>query len=691
MMVVRDTVVRALAIAALASAAACSDESAPASPTLPPFDLTPVNPTIDLDGDVTFAFPHDGTKYTYSNVSWTSTNPAVHRSCGVGDIPLHFCANAPGTTTLTFQYVDGRTAIRTLTVRPARIVFQTFDSFVVGHEASVLAYVTNPARRLVSFRSLDTSTAVVGSVAPNVGYTRAGVVSKRAGRFDLEISAIDEPTIRDTVHLIADARRVASIVFPSVQNVTEGRNAYVFGVVIRDQLNGTLYDLAPSVTVVGGDAVARVVSVAPQSGGAVTALVTIAPTAGAAATVRVAIDGVSGDVPVVFRVVARDSAVTTVGAAIVADVAANDFPLGAPPRIVQQPLFGSAAVVANGIRYVPAAGHVGLDSLSYAATSGTRTDTTWVRFVTMPGPFYAEVIATGQVVGADINERGDVVGTITRTDGVRRAFRWMNGRLDTLGFNNLPTEASGIDDQGNVVGWAIVPTTIGATPLPAPILWRPGMQAGEALVDHPLTAAADRPRISRSGIIAVVDWPTIIVIRGAQRDTFECTWCALGGVNDRGDVLYSSTIPTSGVATIRYAAGNRVDVAGAYHIPASGRWIRNDGTALIYQASSVAFGRYGPGIYTPAGVRYLVPAFGDWMGDAYRLNADGWILGTANVAGASLPALFIKDSGALLSKLVAPGVTVTSAFAMNEAGQILASIIDASGAKQLVVYTPTKP
>jgi hypothetical protein len=120
-----------------------------------------------------------------------------------------------------------------------------------------------------------------------------------------------------------------------------------------------------------------------------------------------------------------------------------------------------------------------------------------------------------------------------------------------------------------------------------------------------------------------------------------------------------------------------------------GRWLRNDGSGLIHVGESSGSGRPGPVLFNGGRWFYLTATFGDWISDAFRLNTDGWILGTVNVPPQPvLPALFIKDAGAPLAKLIAPDATILSAPAMNESGVFVASIVNAAGVKQLVTYTP---
>ncbi|SCG40810.1 hypothetical protein OG423_25840 [Micromonospora zamorensis] len=59
-----------------------------------------------------------------------------------------------------------------------------------------------------------------------------------------------------------------------------------------------------------------------------------------------------------------------------------------------------------------------------------------------------------ETVPADINERGQIVGTSTTADGVQHAFLWQRGRMIDLGTPSGISGALAINDHGQVVGWS---------------------------------------------------------------------------------------------------------------------------------------------------------------------------------------------------------------------------------------------
>jgi len=77
-----------------------------------------------------------------------------------------------------------------------------------------------------------------------------------------------------------------------------------------------------------------------------------------------------------------------------------------------------------------------------------------------------EVIDLGTLGGTiseafGVNDRGEVVGSSTDTNGITQAFRWQNGRMTGLGFlpGGTSSVASAINKQGEITGRADVPLT----------------------------------------------------------------------------------------------------------------------------------------------------------------------------------------------------------------------------------------
>ncbi|MER7457219.1 hypothetical protein [Micromonospora sp. NPDC126480] len=58
-------------------------------------------------------------------------------------------------------------------------------------------------------------------------------------------------------------------------------------------------------------------------------------------------------------------------------------------------------------------------------------------------------------VPADINERGQIVGTSTTADGARHAFLWDRGRMINLGTPSGESGAQAVNDRGEVTGWTV--------------------------------------------------------------------------------------------------------------------------------------------------------------------------------------------------------------------------------------------
>jgi hypothetical protein len=659
----------ALAAVSIVAAFACSDGPAAAGP--PPLRVVPTEATLEHDEAVNFRVSRGDAEIWFADVTVTSANPGVANTCGGW---LAVCPIGSGTTTLTFTF-EGASVTARVTTFPNRFVFQTDTPFVVGHRQLVKGRYTDHDRPLIAFRTLDSSAIGIGNLTTNA----LTMELKKLGSFALEAISISDTTLRDTLRVSVVAPKIASIT-TSAPAVIAGGVPVTFAVAVRDQARGVLHGIIPQVTIAEGASTARVLAVTPVNDTSATVLVTLQPMSGGTATLRLATAGaLAVNVPIVQRSVARDSSVITSSGRLV-EIFANDIANVANARIIAQPQHGSAMLESRGVRYTPAPGYNGLDSLVYVASSGTRTDTASVRFALMPGPFTAAPVGpAASLTPVDLNRGGQLAGTLGLPGGMTRAFRWTAGRFDTLQYNGLATEAVAIDDTGNVLGYSR--EGLGRRPL----LWRAGSSVAVDLRTG-LISSFENIRMSPSGVIAIQFGTSVLRIRGDKRDTLGAV-ALLYGVNDAGEIVVADHVSWSQLS-IRAANGfpRRIPIAD-YGSGSSAQWIGNGG-GVIGSTSNYFETRLGSFLYDGATLRYLWKVFGPWFGIASRINEDGWILGTVSVSGAVIPALFIRDAGVTLSALIDPSLRLVSAGQLSNSGKFVGTVVDAAGEKQIVVFAP---
>jgi probable HAF family extracellular repeat protein len=158
----------------------------------------------------------------------------------------------------------------------------------------------------------------------------------------------------------------------------------------------------------------------------------------------------------------------------------------------------------------------------------------------------------GTTVPTDVNEAGDVVGYSARPgDWDVHAVRWHRGRMTDLG--TLPggstSAATGIDDDGTVVGWSQT-ATVG----PHAFSWRHGVMTDLA----PGSGTSYADAVAAGRILGTADSQPVVWRHGVRHELRGFDPGAVADVNRRGDAVGST--PMSG-SLVRWSNGRVTSIA----------------------------------------------------------------------------------------------------------------------------------
>jgi probable HAF family extracellular repeat protein len=221
-----------------------------------------------------------------------------------------------------------------------------------------------------------------------------------------------------------------------------------------------------------------------------------------------------------------------------------------------------------------------------------------------------------------LNNRGEAVGSSSTADGANHAFLYWGGRIRDLTVAYGLDRATGINDRGDIVGQT--------------------------------------------------DERAALVSAGGKLDVFGPPGSAAGAVNNRGDVVGHYIIEEVGIHAFRHAAGRFTDlgtIGGTFSTPTA----IND-AGVIVGDGSIAVGQDHAFLYDDGVIRDLTPLTRNSR--ANDINNLGQIVGSVDEHA------FIYENGTLtdLDTLILPeaGVSLVSALAINDRGQILATACDAT-------------
>jgi hypothetical protein len=649
--------------------------------------LTPADTTIEFFGKVTYrvADAADGSAVGVAGQQFSSSDPSiVSTACSP---PTTACGQSAGSVTIHAKTTDGREGSATIRVLPARMIISPDTPFVVGHTQAVGLEWTRTDVGFINARVSDTTVArITNRTGGASAHDTVQIQFLRAGTFTLTAFVELDTTLRGSAVFSVQGSAAASFRPITTTTLTRGKVPFALPVAVLDQRGSLLAGASVHAVIGGGDGVAQVTSVDALSPSVTT--VHIQPVTAGLTTLHLTSGNATLDVPLVITAVATDTAVVLPARTII-DVSANDLTPTGPVRIVVPPQHGTASVVANGIQFDPAPNYRGPDSLRYVSTSGSRTDTALVTLALMPGPYTATVV--GVVAGTPaLNDAGQVAGSLLLADGTTRAFRWTNGRVDTLQYNALATQGVGIDSVGDVIGTATESFTTGRA-----LLWRPAVAGPLDLLAH--AAQVCCVGISRSGVAYVgadgagILWRNGIVTAARFPGFFV-------DVNDNGDAVFDVTAGFRPSSEIVFADGTTTFFSlGGRGISSVAKL--NDLGMAVGQSEAVAndFLVSHPFLSHPGGIVDLTSIYGSSIAEASRINDNGWIAGAQvfNESPVATASLFINGASARLSALLADPALRSSFSAnnfplvgLNNNGQILALVTGSDGVSRAVLLTP---
>lgn len=247
-----------------------------------------------------------------------------------------------------------------------------------------------------------------------------------------------------------------------------------------------------------------------------------------------------------------------------------------------------------------------------------------------------------------LNDNGTVVGWADAADGTRQAFVTTNGGISGLSLSlSGSSDASGINNTGVIVGTFEATNSVGDV-APQAYLWTNGVvtQLGPALAENYGFGERDYGNainnagtaVGTAAVNAAPDYPSqpFVYANGVMQELgdFGGIISEAWGVNDHGQVVGSAGVATSDTQPNVYA----------YHA-----FLYSDG---IMQDLGTLNDRYDS--------------------VAYDINNVGQVVGKAGAPGGGGAALFAAGSITLLDTLIDPvdGWTITNASAINDLGQI---------------------
>jgi hypothetical protein len=401
------------------------------------------------------------------------------------------------------------------------------------------------------------------------------------------------------------------------------------------------------------------------------------------------IGGDSARVPITVRVGGADSAYAFAGRPEVLRVTANDFDAGNVVIVgLDSPRNGTVSLgSASTIVYTPKSGYVGRDSLRYVLSHQTGADTVPVRINVMPGQYSAiPVNPDASVTATDLNQAGEVVGTLRVGPGPSQAFRWSVAG-NTLLRLPTPTDSStgtAINDLGDVVGRLNT----------RPFLWR---NDGSLPIDLDPDRTLSFPVAVDINNRVEVAFNSFNIWRNGRLEPVPRVGDCIGlaALNNRGDYVIEQCGRTFTYThwQVRLASGGSYEnrcYPGRYRAMTT----FSDSAWVLGQDEDQRFGGGGtkPALHFAAGsCVQLSEVYDRRTSAASGLNNRGWVVGQLALPDGKTSAVLLVNRATIPLDALAPmaGWNFVVGRRVNDAGQILAEAIEiATGRRGTFLLSP---
>lgn len=327
-----------------------------------------------------------------------------------------------------------------------------------------------------------------------------------------------------------------------------------------------------------------------------------------------------------------------------------------------------------------------LASASFAGVAPTQY--TLTSLSTVGGSGY-----TGNSVSANINDNGQIVGSIQLTGGVNNdPMLYGKSGLQDLGTLGGPGgEAFGINNSGQIVGYAsVLPGQSDATQA---FLYSNGsmhLLSSDTFENSAAYAInASGQVVGEQGYVAFLYSKGNMYLLGTLGGTTSIAY----GINSAGEIVGASSLPGN-MAThaFFYSNGSMQDLGTFGGIYSQANAINDDGQ-IVGESDLPGEPPYnGQAFLYSNGVMQDLGTLGGNVSTATAINNSGVVVGNSEISGTTYHG-FVYENGSMydLNSLIvnADGAVLDEAEGINSQGQIVGVATLPSGQVQAVVLTPT--